>query len=117
MALSFTNTTCDIYRNAHAPPAAPDIAGVPCAFAHRGASTLTSSNYTHVIFVDASVDVRDHATGSGAGLSLDGANCDHLWVPDKNGTRYDVVMVRKAGAHKQILVQRVSPTWPGNNWI
>jgi hypothetical protein len=115
MTLAATNTTCDIYRAGNVPPAPPDVAGVHCFLEARGQSTLTTQNYTHVLWVGPTVDIRD---GSG-GLSA-GTNPDRVYVPDKNGTAFTVILVRRYGRgtgmdHKRALLQRLPPPWPTDN--
>jgi hypothetical protein len=117
MSLPASNTTCDIYRNAHSPPAAPDVAGVKCFLRAKGASTLTTPNYSHELWVDPSVDIRDG--GGVAGLTIS-ANADKVYIPDKNGTFFYVVLVRRHGRgtamdHLRLLLQRQSVTYPSNN--
>jgi hypothetical protein len=115
------STTCDIYRAGHTPPAAPDVAGVKCFLAPKGQSTLTTdvggtgSGYSHVLYVDQAVDVRD-----GSGALAQGTNPDSVYVPDKNGTPFIVILVRRyargtANDHLQCLVRRLTPTWPTAN--
>jgi hypothetical protein len=119
MALPASNTTCDIYRSGNAPPASPDVPGVKCYLGPKGASTLTTQNYTHVLLLPPTTDVRDdYAQGFVAG-----ANADHVWIPNKNGTRFDVVLVRRIGRgtsldHKYVLLVRVPGSnvpWPTDN--
>jgi hypothetical protein len=123
MALPVTNTTCDIYHNPNLPPAAPDVAGVKCFLKPKGASTLTTVNYTHVLLVGPNVDIRDDR--GTASFTL-GAVSDTVWIPDKNGTRFEVVLVRRQGRgtpldHKEVLLERRhigsgEPTnWPTDN--
>src|SRR4051794_29939689 len=115
------NTTCDIYRAANAPPAAPDAAGVKLFLVgdyenklERGESQPEYLRYTHVAQVELSVDVRD-------GFGLWGApfQPDHLYVPDKNGTEFQVTMVERrnrgqATEHKRVYLHRTAVTWPTN---
>ena len=104
MSLPFSNTTCDIYRASRLPPAAPDISGVSALIAPKGASTLTTQNYTHVMYVALTTDIRDKAAGAPAGFSVDAANADTVWIPDKNGTRYDIVLIRRIDADRKSTV-------------
>ncbi len=121
MALPYSNTTCDIYRPGNAPPAAPDLAGVKCALEPRGQSALTTGTYTHVLLVGPTVDIRDgFIAGS---FSFDATRADVVYVPDRNGVKYLVVLVRRKGRgtaldHKQVLLERVSGSsidWPTND--
>jgi hypothetical protein len=111
-------TTCDIYRFGNSPPAAPDVAGVKIALAPRGQSTLTTNNYTHVAYVPWSTDIR-HSGNAPGQLSL-GTQADTIYVPDKTGVAYGVVLVRRinrGGAMdmKQVILQLQPLTWPTNN--
>jgi hypothetical protein len=114
MALPHTNTTCDIYRSGNSPPADPDVAGVKCLLEPSGQSTLTTDQYSHVLLVPATTDIRD---GKGT-LTAAATNPDKVYVPDRNGTLFTVVLVRRKGRgtpldHKFVLVQRTAtPIWP-----
>jgi hypothetical protein len=120
MALPTSNTTCDIYRTGRSPPAAPDVAGVKCYLAPKGQSSLTTQYYTHVMLVAPTTDVRDDLVASGLTV---GPNADTVYVPDKTGVMYQVLLVRRDGRgtaldHKEVLLlRRVSPTnfWPSDN--
>lgn len=114
------NTTCDIYRNANSPPAAPDVAAVRAHLrpdfaqgreAGEGASDVA---WTHVLLVETAVDVRDgwQATGIFLGHDL-------VWVPDKNGTKFLVAFVERVGRgtpqdHKRVYLKRDTAPWPTN---
>ena len=113
------NTTCDIYRSGNSPPAAPDVAGVPCVvkgdFA-RGIVTPHSveGTWTHVLLVDRAVDVRDAYRGGQVFLEQ-----DSVYVPDKDGTKFRVSFVERVGVgtaqeHKRVFLDRQLPTWPTN---
>ena len=111
------NTTCDIYRVGNAPPANPDVAGVKVNLSPKGQSTLTTSSYTHVMLVPQGTDIRDNFIASSFSA---GANCDNVYVPDKNGTKFAVVLVRRIGRgspldHLQVLLARQAPTWPSQD--
>jgi hypothetical protein len=122
MALAIRhNTTCDIYRYPNAPPAAPATAGVRCFLipdwprgqdaGDRGVVALT---WTHIMLFDSSVDIRDMYTGQST-MSMQ----DTVWVPDQNGTRFNVIFVElvqrgTAHAHKRVYLDRQQPTWPTN---
>jgi hypothetical protein len=115
MALTFYNNTCDIYRSGHAPPAAPDVAGVKCLLAPKGASTLTTPNFTHILLVPPGTDIRD-----GTGYLAPGVSPDTFYIPDKNGTKFQVLLVRRKGKgtaldHLECIAQRSTPTWPTQN--
>jgi hypothetical protein len=129
MTLPHTNTTCDVYRAGNGPPAAPDVAGVRCHLTPKGASTLTTVLYTHVLLVPPTTDVRDGYVvtslqanpGNTATVQLGVA--DRVYVPDRNGTLFRVVLVRRQGQgtgldHKVVLLARDDGgniPWPTDN--
>lgn len=100
------NTTCDIYRSVHSPPAAPDVAGVSGTLTPRGRNIKALPvKYTHWIEVPLATDIRD---------------ADYVWVPDKNGTKFTVRVVQRIRAgggndYKRAYLDRNRPTWPTNN--
>src|SRR5262249_28884507 len=116
------NTTCDIYRAGNAPPAAPDVAVVPCVLSaayDRGLEadedvTAFRHKFPHALLVDAATDIRDaYSQGVIAGTA------DAVYVPDQNGTGFRVVFVERqqrgaAQDHKRVYVRRILPTWPTN---
>jgi hypothetical protein len=122
MSLPFPpNTTCDIYRAGRAPPQAPDVANVPCYLVARGQSTLTTENYTHLLYVDAKIDLRDAYQ---AATLTAGAQADQVYVPngtDAHAVNYGIILVRRYGRgtaldHKRALVIRAAnPGWPTDN--
>jgi hypothetical protein len=109
------NTTCDIYRQGNAPPAAPDVAGVQAYLEEHFRNIkpiATGANYTHLLRVDYHTDVRDNFGG--------GAAVDTVYVPDKNGVAYLVVFVARVARntpadHKVVYLSRQVVTWPSNN--
>jgi hypothetical protein len=113
-------TTCDIYRVGVVPPAAPSVAAVPCTlraeFAVGSASaSALAGQWTHIMEVLDTVDIRDHYTGSGAY----GANFDTVYVPDQNGTAFRVRFVElvdrlRASQRKRVYLDRQAVTWPSN---
>jgi hypothetical protein len=119
------NTTCDIYRSGNAPPVAPDVAAVPIMLTadfepsqEVQVTTSTITRWTHKAQVDISVDVRDGYQGrSAGGAEQPPANADTIYVPDKTGTPFDVVMVVRMGQgtpldHLQVYLHRGVPPWP-----
>jgi hypothetical protein len=111
------NDTCDIYRSGNSPPSAPDVASVKCFLMPLGQSTLTTSSYTHVLYVDAAVDVRDNFISSSFSP---GGSADNVYIPSQSGTKFAVVLVRRYGKgtpsdHKRVLLLRQAPTWPTND--
>jgi hypothetical protein len=110
------NTTCDIYYSPNVPPAAPDVAGVACTLiAHFEEGSATSEGdqtfrWTHILYVDASVDIRD---------SYPNAPVNRVYVPDKNGTGFNVVFVELVNRgtparYKRVFLNRLSVTFPTN---
>jgi hypothetical protein len=127
--LAASNTTCDIYRTGNAPPAAPDVAAVSCYLApvlpgSQGplpASTqLDLQGITHTLQVPLATDLRDDWPG---GVFVYGPAADKIYVPDKNGVRFDVVLVRRFGYgsgsdYRGALLIRTSGglvAWPSND--
>jgi len=117
-----SNTTCDIYTTGTAPPAAPRVAGVLCQlesdFERRtetGEAKAAGFRYTHVMFVDKATDVRD-AFNNGA----QGATFDEVYIPDQNGTAFQVRFVERVSRGqavdvKKVYLDRKLPAWPTNN--
>ncbi len=112
------NDTCDIYRAANSPPATPDVKGVKCYLKPKGQSSLTTPYYTHLMLVAVETDIRDdydHGNfTAGAGSS------NWVWVPDMNGNKFNVILVRRVGKgtpldHKQVLLKRVATTYPSED--
>ena len=106
-----TNTTCDIYRAGNAPPAPPDVAGVPCVLIPHSRNikppTTPPAPYTHVLRVAVNVDIRDAGPGGP----------DVIYVPNKSGVLYLVQWVTRQGRgtpldHKECLLLRQNPTYP-----
>lgn len=112
-------TTCDVYRAAHNPPAAPDVAAVPIdmfgSFFRRtesGEGDTAAGHYTHTIDFDLAVDIRDDYNEG-----TPGANRDHIYVPDKTGTQFVVRFVERredesSGPYKRAYLDRKTPNWP-----
>ena len=108
------NTTCDIYYDPNAPPAAPDVAGVACHLEARFVSGSEASvgsqtfRWTHLLTVDAGVDVRD---------TWPNAPVNRVFVPDRNNTAFEVVFVELVNrgtpaSYKRVFLNRQAPTWP-----
>ena len=113
------NTTCDIYRVATTPPAAPAVAGVPCVlrpdFREGQRASTIARVWTHLLLIDPAVDLRDYYTGASGT-----AEQDSVYIPDQAGTRYRVVFIERvglgsAGDHKRVYLDRQQPTWPTNH--
>jgi hypothetical protein len=116
-----TNTTCDIYRFGAGPPAAPAVSGVAAHLTpdwrrgqeagERGTAALT---WTHVMLIDATVDIRDMYVSQSAAVAQ-----DTVYVPDQNGTPFNVVFIELVqrgtpNVHKRVYLDRHGPTWPTN---
>jgi len=108
------NTTCDIYYSPHVPPAAPDVAGVACALVARFVAGSEASEgdqtfrWTHLLYLDADVDVRD---------TYPNAPAHRIYVPDKNGTGFDIVFVELVNRgtparYRRVFLDRRAPSWP-----
>ncbi len=115
MALSFTNTTCDIYRNGNIPPATPDVAGVKVALIPRSTNIKPTAagigQYSHLMMVPIGTDIRDVGSVGGP---------DTVWIPNKTGTPFVVVWVARKGQGTALdcleaLLMRQNPTYPTNN--
>jgi hypothetical protein len=113
------NATCDIYRNAVDPTTAPPaVVQVPCQLIEcfRNIKPDGSSAdgiagvYTHMMYVPKDTDVRDSPLGSGNG--------DVVYVPDRNGTSFNVLAVARVNRGTALdmkvlyLRRNVSPNWP-----
>jgi hypothetical protein len=121
MAMPMTpNTTCDIYRSSRAPPSAPDVAGVKCFLKAGNRHSIVTLYYTHVLYMDASVDIRD-GYGAGAPGQNIGSTADTLYIPNQNSAAtYSVAEVRRVGRgtaldHKRVYLIRTKVTWPSND--
>ena len=113
------NTTCDIYRTGVAPPTAPSVAAVDCYLyedfyaGHVIQIGTASVRWTHVMLMKGTTDIRDGYTAETAALS----GFDLVWVPDQNGTKFEVVFVVRLSIKcttecKKVYLRRVGPTWP-----
>ena len=108
------NTTCDIYRNGNAPPAAPDVAAVPCYIKSdwiggNEHGDLKDNNFmwTHIMLVGPTVDIRDAWQGTNVPNILG----DTVWIPDKNNVPFVVSFVERVGRatatdHKRVFLDR-----------
>ena len=117
------NVTFDIYRAGVTPPADPAVAGVvghlTCDFrgGQEGGDRLTNSLcWTHIVLIDASIDIRDPYVGQGGYYS---SYQDCIYIPDQNGTRFGVVFVERLHRgtpheHKRVYLDRMTPNWPTN---
>jgi hypothetical protein len=114
------NTTGDLYRAGNSPPATPDAAALAVYLQPSYALGLEAGEhvderalkFTHLLLVDAGVDIRDDY-----GLSGIGSNADSIYIPDRNGTLFSVLFVerRQRGTpqdHKRVYLRRSTPGWP-----
>jgi hypothetical protein len=126
MPAGFTpNTTCDVYRSGNAPPANPDVAGVPIVLtpdfmnAHSMQTTSgTTFRWTHLLLCALATDIRDNYNFGGAGNAMEtqGTQFDNVYVPNKSGTQFAVIFVervRNPGGtdYLRVYVQRQVPAW------
>ncbi|HMF14945.1 MAG TPA: hypothetical protein VKE94_21665 [Gemmataceae bacterium] len=99
-------TTCDVYHSGSPPPpSAPDIAGVILHLQGDFANTKIAPPYTHLGYVALTVDLRD---------------TDAIYVPDKNGTNFNVQRlgrIRTGGGQdvRKVYLTRNTPNWPSQN--
>jgi hypothetical protein len=116
------NTTCDIFRINNG-TTTPNVAGVPIYLVPRFSAGATHAfqgtlEYSHVLYCDATTDIRDGYSAGVIGLSA-----DNVWVPAYNagrGTKFTVIFVERIGRgtaldHKRVYLQRLSPSWPTND--
>lgn len=113
------NTTCVIYRAGQAPPSPPDVGPIACLLQADYAQGLDAGEgdgldrkFTHVLWVEVSVDVRDDYSSG-----VFGSNSDVVYVPDENGTAFAVRMVQRHGRgtpqdHKRVYLARKAVAWP-----
>ena len=116
----------DVYRSGNAPPANPNVAGVPLelipdyATCHEAALASTSTNrWTHRAFAPLTADIRDGYSGGGANETAL-AGYDSIYIPDKSGTQFIVIFVERIGrgtAEDKLhqYLQRQGPAWPSKN--
>jgi hypothetical protein len=114
-----TNTTCDIYRTGHSPPAAPDVAGVAIVLQAApenlkttwAAGQAPAAVYDYIALMPLSTDIRDNA-GSSTGT-------DQIYVPNKNGTQFLSIWVERVahatGDYLQVFLIRGTTTFPTDN--
>lgn len=112
-----SNTTCDVYRDGNVPPASPDVAGVACslrpAFPEGNAqgNANTALFYSHILEADVDADIRDGAAEIG------GPGADWVYVPDMNGTQFNVIAVVRSGYgtgvdRRRVFLKRVATNYP-----
>lgn len=104
------NTTCDYFEDGHLPPDdEPDLAAVPIFLDGdfmRGNLGIDKLRWTHHLKVKNNVEIQ--AADSPA---------NHVYVPNKEGTCFEIVFVEvldrgKAGSFKRVYLERKSITWP-----
>jgi hypothetical protein len=84
---------------------------------HEAAVTQTTYlRWTHFALVPLNTDIRDPYLGGLTGLNVS-AGQDTVYVPDKNGTKFQVVFVERLnrGTAQDCLrayLQRTAPSWP-----
>lgn len=86
--------TADIYRSGRSPPSTPDVAGVVVDLTPVGSSALRTTAYHHVLTLPVGTDIRDDFN---TGSSSFGSAADKVYIPDKTGTQWRVLIVRRVG--------------------
>jgi hypothetical protein len=110
------NTTCDIYHDPNVPPTTPDVDGVACCLVARFQQGSESSEgdqtlrWTHLLYLSADIDVRD---------SYPNTPTNRVYIPDQDGTGFDVVFVElvnrgKPTKYKRVFLDRRDVTWPSD---
>lgn len=108
-------TTVDVYRAGGGPPSAPDLSGVQgvlrCVFphGHEPAEGIGGAAHTHIFDTALDNDIRDGAQTPGT------PGNDILYVPDKDGTPFDVIYVGKVGDIRRCWLMRGSVSYPTSN--
>jgi hypothetical protein len=104
------NTTCDYFKDGHLPETdPPDLTAVPIFLDGdfmRGNLGIDKLRWTHLLKVKANVEI----------LAADLAT-NHVYVPNKDGTCFEIVFVEllergKAASFKRVYLERKSITWP-----
>lgn len=104
------NTTFDYFEDGHLPETdAPDLSSVSCFLDGdfmRGNLGIDKLHWTHRLFVAGNVEI----------LAAD-SPANHVYVPDKDGTCFEIIFVEvigrgKAGSFKRIFLERKTITWP-----
>jgi hypothetical protein len=104
------NTTCDYFEDGHLPETdSPDLAAVPIFLDGdfmRGNLGIGNLRWTHLLQVGGNVEI----------LAAD-APANRVYVPNKDGTCFEIVFVEvlergKAGSFKRVYLERKSIIWP-----
>ena len=104
------NTTCDYFEDGHLPETdSPNLAAVPIFLDGdfmRGNLGIGNLRWTHLLKVKGNVEI----------LAADSAT-NHVYVPNKEGTCFEIVFVEvlergKASSFKRVYLERKSITWP-----
>ncbi len=105
--------TCDVYRNANTPPAAPDVAAASgtlrCIYpqGYEAGEGGAATQITHIFDCDAAVDIRDGGQTPGS------PGYDTLYFPDQNGNiSFIVVFVAVIGTVRRCWLRRSSVSYP-----
>jgi hypothetical protein len=110
------NVTCDIYHGSNTPPGPPDVAGAAAYLEEDFSNLKPSTNppfvWSHLLRVEATVDVRDSYNGVSAGSAV--------FVPDQSGTKFQVQAVARVGRgtavdHKIVYLLRSVVSWPSDD--
>jgi hypothetical protein len=117
-------TTGNIYRTGVVPPDPPAASGVsinliPSFSANPSplmvGGTQPALYWTHIADMPLTTDIRDGFNGNVAAVQAP-TNFDSVYIPDGNGTRFDVVFVERLGRgtdydRKRVYLQRQAVTW------
>ena len=110
------NVTCDIYHGGNTPPGSPDVAGAAAYLEEDFSNLKPTTNppfaYSHILRLEATVDVRDNYNGVAGGSAL--------FVPNQTGTRFQVQAVARVGRgtaldHKIVYLLRTYVAWPSDD--
>ena len=110
------NVTCDIYHGGNIPPGPPDVPGAAAYleedFSNVKPMTSPPFVYSHIMRLEATVDVRDGYSSASAGSAV--------FVPNQTGTRFQVQAVARVGRgtavdHKIVYLLRAFVPWPSDD--
>lgn len=104
------NTTLDYFEDGHLPPDdEPDLASIPGFIDGdfmRGNLGIDKLHWTHVLQVGCNVEIQ-----------TDDSAANHVYVPDKDGTCFEIIFIEmlnrgRAGSFKRVFLERKSISWP-----
>jgi len=104
------NTTLDYFEGGHLPVTdLPSLESIPCFLDGdfmRGNLGIDKLHWTHLLQVAGDVEI----------LAAD-SPANHVYVPDKDGTCFEIIFVEvigrsRAGSFKRVFLERKAITWP-----